>query len=81
VAVNGRVWPTLIEAGDGVTAIDVNTATPVPLIAAVCGLVTALSDTLNWPLRVPAAVGENVTATEQDFPAAKVAGKLPQLLV
>jgi hypothetical protein len=55
------------------------------LSAAVCGLVTALSDTLSWPERAPADVGENVTITEHDDPvdplAASVAGGTGQLLV
>src|ERR1700756_4662456 len=70
-----------MEAVEGVTLIDCSTAPPVPLSAAVCGLVTALSDTLNWPVRTPATVGENVTLTEQDAPAASVAGGRGQLLV
>jgi hypothetical protein len=36
--------------------------------------VTALSETINLPLRIPAAVGVNVTLTEQDAPAASVCG-------
>jgi hypothetical protein len=58
-----------------------STGAPVPVSDAVCGLVTALSDTLNWPIRLPPAVGENVTLTEQDAPAASVAGEMGQLLV
>jgi len=57
----------------------------VPLSAAVWGLVIALSNTLNWLARAPAAVGENVNMTEQDDPldplAASAAGGTGQLLV
>jgi hypothetical protein len=56
--------------------IDCSTGTPLPLSAAACGLLTALSYTLNWPTRAPAAVGENVIVTEQDDPAANVSGQL-----
>src|SRR6516164_1429553 len=70
-----------MEAVEGVTLIDCNTAPPAPLSAAVCGLVTALSETFNWPVRAPATVGENVTLTEHDTPAASVAGARGQLLV
>lgn len=34
---------------------------PVPVRLAVCGLLLALSLTLNFPVRVPTAVGVNVT--------------------
>jgi len=85
MAVNVWFCPTPIVAVEGATAIDCSTATPVPLSAAVSGLVTELSDTLNWPGRAPAAVGENVTITEQDDPldplAASAAGGTGQLLV
>jgi len=65
----------------GVTLIDCSTAPPVPLSDTVCGLVTALSETLNCPVRIPATVGANVTVTEQDAPAASVADGTRQLLV
>jgi hypothetical protein len=72
-------------AVEGATAIDCNTATPVPLSAADCGLLIALSDTVSTPPRAPAAVGEKVTVTEQDDPldpvAASVAGGTGQVLV
>jgi hypothetical protein len=44
-------------------------ATPFPLKAAVCGLLVALSVTVNAPVRVPVVEGVNVTLTLQD-PAA-----------
>jgi len=81
VAANCRVPPTPIVAVAGETTIDVKTATPVPVSAAVCGLPTALSLISNWPVRVPAAKGEKLTATLQDPPAASVAGEMGQLLV
>lgn len=81
MAVNCWVLPTATEAVEGVTLIDCRTAPPVPLSVAVCGLVTAPSDTLNCPVRSPAAVGTNVTVTEQDAPAGSVAGGMGQLLV
>ena len=51
---------------------------PVPVTLAVCGLLLALSVTVNVALRVPTAVGVNVTSIEQLAPAARLA---PQLLV
>jgi hypothetical protein len=52
--------------------------TPVPLKATVCGLPVALSVTLTAALRVPLAVGLNVTLILQLAPAAK---ELPQVWV
>lgn len=40
-------------------------AVPVPLTVNVCGLPTALSETDTVAVRVPAAVGVNMTATRQ----------------
>ena len=51
---------------------------PVPVRFAVCGLLLALSVTVKVPLRVPVAVGVNVTLIAQLAPAASVP---PQLLV
>jgi hypothetical protein len=51
---------------------------PVPSKKTVCGLPTALSVTAIAPLRVPAAVGVNVTLMVQLPPAAT---KLPQVFV
>ena len=42
----------------------------VPVSATVCGLPVALSAMLSVAVRVPAAAGVNVTATEQFAPAA-----------
>jgi hypothetical protein len=50
----------------------------VPERLAVCGLLVALSVTVNVPLRAPAAVGVKVTLIVQFAPAATLA---PQLLV
>src|SRR5438874_11997464 len=51
---------------------------PVPESDAVCGLLAAESVSVSVPVRVPAAVGVNVTFTVQLAPAAKLA---PQLFV
>jgi hypothetical protein len=51
---------------------------PVPVSATVCGLPAALSATLTFAVRVPEAVGVNVTLMEQDAPAAT---DPPQVLV
>lgn len=53
-------------------------AVPVPPSVTVCGLLEALSVIVNEPLRVPLAVGVNVTFTVQLELAATLA---PQLLV
>jgi len=53
-------------------------ALPVPLKATVCGLPLALSATLNWAVRLPAAEGEKVTVMLQVMKAATV---VPQVLV
>jgi hypothetical protein len=46
----------------------------VPLRLATCGLLLALSFTLSWPVRVPFAVGVNVTLiVHVDFAARLVA--------
>src|SRR5215472_9216303 len=44
-------------------------ATPTPLSAAVCGLLAPVSTTVNTPLRVPVAVGVNVTSMLHVAPA------------
>ena len=53
-------------------------AVPVPVRLAVCGLLVALSVTVNAALRVPVAVGVNVTLIVQLEPAAT---PVPQLFV
>jgi hypothetical protein len=50
----------------------------VPVTLAVCGVLLALSVTVKVALRVPTAVGVNVTSIEQLAPAARLA---PQLFV
>jgi len=53
----------------------------VPVSPAVCGLVAALSVISSWPVRVPAAEGENFTVTVQVTPAARVCGEMGQVLL
>ena len=71
--------PTLMFPNDG-TGEGERPGSPVPSpdTAAVCGLLLALSVTVSVALRVPAAVGVNVTSIEQLAPAARLA---PQLFV
>src|SRR5438132_1371591 len=64
------------EAGERLAVVV--DAVPVPVRPAVCGLPEALSVTLKLPVRVPDAVGENVTLMAQFPPTAK---EPPQLLV
>src|ERR1700682_3228783 len=64
--------PKFSEIGANVTGL-----TPVPLTAMVCGLLTALSETVIAPDCVPATVGENVTVILHFAPAAIV---VPQVL-
>ena len=47
-------------------------AVPVPLSATVCGLLAALSETLNEAVRKPCAVGRKLTLTVQFAPTASV---------
>jgi hypothetical protein len=54
---------------------------PVPVKPTDCGLPVALSVTEMEALRVPAAVGEKATPTEQLPPAARVVGAFGQLLL
>jgi hypothetical protein len=70
-AVTGKV----IDVAERVMEVD--TATPVPVSATVCGEPVALSAKLSEALSAPAAVGLKVTETVQDPPAAR----FPQLLV
>jgi hypothetical protein len=51
---------------------------PMPVSETVCGLPTALSEIMMAPVRVPVAVGVNVTRILQLDKAARL---LPQLLV
>ena len=71
------VWLAKVsEAGERLAVVV--DAVPVPVRPAVCGLPEALSVTLKLPVRVPDAVGENVTLMAQFPPTAK---EPPQLLV
>jgi hypothetical protein len=58
--------------------IGVEDCTPVPFWLMVCGDPAALSAMLTAPVRVPLAVGVNVTPMVQEAPAAT---ELPQVLV
>ena len=80
VATNGCVAPAVIEEFAGVTEIETRlAAAPVPVKAAVCGLLLALSAKLRVPLRVPTALGEKVTDAVQLAPAASVLGGIGQV--
>jgi hypothetical protein len=70
--------PTVWLLNVSVVGERLGSAVPVPERLAVCGLLVALSVTVNVPLRAPAAVGVKVTSIEQLAPAATLA---PQLLV
>src|SRR5256884_521796 len=71
------VWLAKVsEAGERLAVVV--DAVPVPVRPAVCGLSEALSVTLKLPVRVPDAVGENVTLMAQFPPTAK---EPPQLLI
>jgi len=71
--------PNDSEAGERLTAGPVVLdETPLPLNAAACGLPLALSVTATPALRVPVAVGLNVTLIVQLVPAARLA---PQVWV
>ena len=72
--VNVTVWAALVVpifcaakvrlAGPKFTA----GATPVPVSAKACGLAGTLSLTVRLPVRVPTAVGANITVAEQGLP-------------
>src|SRR5207302_9012392 len=71
------VWLAKVsEAGERLAVVV--DAVPVPVRPAVCGLPEALSVTLKLPVRVPDAVGENVTLMPQFPPNAN---EPPQLSV
>lgn len=63
-------------AGDKLTA-----TVPVPLNCAVCGVFGALSLTVSVPVRVPSAVGVNLTEIAQLAPAASIPGVIGQVEV
>src|ERR1700747_2758413 len=70
------VWlPKVSEVGDRLTA---GALVPVPVRLTICGLPTMLSATLIVPVKVPVAVGVNVTLIVQGAPARREG---PQLLV
>jgi hypothetical protein len=77
--VNCSVVPAAIDGFSGVTAIEARFGgAPVPLRAAVCGLLFALSVNDKVPLREPCALGEKVTDALQLAPAASVPGLVGQ---
>jgi hypothetical protein len=72
------VPPTAIEPKVRLVAEIVTGATPVPLRLALCGLLAALSLTVNVAAREPIADGPKVTEIVQESLAGKLA---PQVLV
>lgn len=80
VTVKLTVLPAATLADDGDTAILKSgpPVVPVPVSAAVCGLLGSLSATLRVAVAVPAAVGVKVTLIVQFAPAARV---VPQVVV
>jgi hypothetical protein len=71
--------PAATEGLLGVTAMETKVAVvPVPLSPIVCGLAPPLSETFSVALRLPVAVGLNVTVMVQ---LALAATELPQVLV
>ncbi len=66
--------PTAAEVGDKL--VTASPASPVPVRFTTCGLVEALSVRTIVPVRVPAAVGVNVTLIVQFDPAASVAAQV-----
>ena len=72
-----RAWlPKLIVEGVRLTA-----TTPVPVSAAICGSLVALSTIVSEPERVPGRDGVNVTVIKQLAPARSVAGLIGHALV
>ena len=72
----------MIEAGFGVTAMETKTAAvPLPLRETVCGLLLALSLTVNVPARLPRIEGSKVTEMVQLPPIASVPGNNGQVVV
>ena len=70
VAVNCRVFPTRSVGFAGVTVIDFRPVSlPVPLSETTVGLPAALSLIVSVPVRVPMAVGANVTPMVHLSPA------------
>jgi hypothetical protein len=74
VAMNCRVWPSGSDGFTGVTAIEVRPLVfPEPVRLTVTGLPNALWLMDTTPVRVPVAVGVNVTPTVQVAAGASVA--------
>ena len=72
-AVKTTVVPTVVGFGATVSVVVVAAIAPVPLSATVCPeLLALLSVTVKVAVRVPAAVGVNVTAMEQEFPTPRL---------
>jgi hypothetical protein len=66
----------------GVTAIDLRTgAVPVPVRVTICGLESPESTTVKVALRLPCAVGVNVTEIVQLDDRGSVAGLTGQVFV
>ena len=76
--VNVAAWPAVMvpEVGEADREKSAAVLEPVPVRLTVCGLAAVLSITLKLPVRVPDAVGENVTLIAQFPPTAT---ELPQL--
>ena len=72
------IWPLNVKLV-GVSPT-LGAATPVPVSGTVCGLPAALSVTASVPVRVPSAVGVNVTLIVHVAPAARVAGLIGHAL-
>ena len=78
--VNVADWPAVMVPEVGATEREKSAAMlePAPVRLTVCGLPEVLSVARRLPVRVPDAVGENVTLMAQFPPTAK---EPPQLLV
>jgi hypothetical protein len=72
----GLFFPIASFPNERLDGVAVTAVTPVPLSATICGLLPALSRTLNVPLRVPRAVGLKLTEIVQLLAPLSVAGQL-----
>jgi hypothetical protein len=72
-------WLTNVKLNDDRLTVGAGIAVPVPLSVIVCGLPVALSVMVTAAVRVPSAVGANVTLMVQ-FPLF-AATELPHVLV
>jgi hypothetical protein len=83
----GELIVKLVDLVETVTGVPVPLATPVPLKVTVCGEPLALSVIVRAPVRLPEAVGVNVTEMVQFAPAATelaqfcVSAKSPDALI